>query len=164
MEGLAVPHSPEAVMVSQPLALFALSLSLLGCRGATDNSPNYSLTGNWRQSADMRDDASGDSHIHLGSYRLAETGQSFSGSGSQTGTCSSTAHGSYTGPLSDGAPFQVTNGLVNAMQVTFKTNICSYQGSFENGNPNRITGTGTCSYTLNNISYTFTGTWQADRQ
>jgi hypothetical protein len=151
-------------MVPQRLALFALSLSLLGCRGATDNSPNFSLSGSWRQSGQFTDAASGDTHIPLGSYQLTQVGESFSGTGSQGGVCTSQAHGNYTGPLSDNHQFPVSEGVVHAMQVSFKTDICTYQGSFEIGNPNRITGTGTCSYTRNNIGYTFTGTWQADRQ
>jgi hypothetical protein len=151
-------------MVSSRLALFALSLSLLGCKEATDNTPNYSLTGDWRQSGQFTDAASGDTHIPLGTFHLAQTGEAFGGTGSQGGVCSSPAHGNYTGPLSDGHLFPVTAGLVQGMQVSFKTDVCTYTGSFEHGNPNRMTGTGTCSYTFNNIAYSFTGTWQADRQ
>ena len=152
-------------MVSKRLALFALSLSLFGCKASTDNTPNYSLTGTWRQSGSFTDAATGDTHIPLGQYRLSQVGENFSGTGHQEGVCNSPAHGNYTGPLSDGQPFNVTNGLVSAMhQVSFKTNLCTLQGSFENGNPNRMTGTGTCDYVLNNVSYHFTGTWQADRQ
>jgi hypothetical protein len=37
-----------------------------------------------------------------------------------------------------------------------------FTGSFENGNPRRITGTATCSYTLDGTTYHFAGQWQAD--
>lgn len=151
-------------MVSSRLALFALSLSLLGCKGATDNTPNYSLTGTWRQSGQFTDAASGDSHIPLGEYHLTQSGMTFTGSGSQVGICSTPNHSDYTGPLSDGSKFTVTEGLVSGMQVSFKTSICSLTGSFENGNPDRMTGTGTCDYTFNNVAYHFTGVWQADRK
>ncbi len=151
-------------MVSKRLALLALSVSLFGCRAATDNTPNYSLSGNWRQSGQFTDSATGDSHIPLGSFNLTQTAGTFSGTGHQTGACVHSNGDAYNGPLSDGQLFQVTSGLVNAMQVSFKTNICTYQGSFEHGNPNRITGTGFCTYTVNGTDYHFTGTWQADRQ
>ncbi|HTO73915.1 MAG TPA: hypothetical protein VMJ30_08850 [Gemmatimonadales bacterium] len=150
-------------MMSSRLALVALSLSLLGCKEATDNTPNYSLTGTWRQSGQFTDAASGDTHIPLGEYHLTQAAMTFTGTGSQTGVCNSPAHGNYTGPLSDGHEFNVTSGLVTAMHaVSFQTDQCSFTGSFEN--PNRITGTGTCDYTLNNVAYHFTGTWQADRK
>jgi hypothetical protein len=41
--------------------------------------------------------------------------------------------------------------------------VCDYQGTFENGNPNRMTGSAVCRYELDGISYTFQGLWQADR-
>ena len=48
--------------------------------------------------------------------------------------------------------------------ISFQTNLCQYSGSFENGNPNRITGTATCGYVENGINYAFSGGWQANRQ
>lgn len=149
-------------MVSKRLVLVALAVSLFGCKGSTDNTPNYSLTGTWRQSGQFTDAASGDTHIPLGQYHLTQVADAFSGNGSQEGSCTSPAHGAYTGPLSDGHQFNVSNGLVTAMhQVSFHTDLCTFQGSFQN--PNRITGTGSCDYDIGATHYHFTGTWQADR-
>jgi hypothetical protein len=130
--------------------------------GAMACDTTYSMTGTWRQTGELRDSLTGDSHVHFGTYNLGQTGDSFTGVGQQSGVCTGT-HGSYTGPLSDNVPFPVTEGHIVGSTVSFKTNVCSFTGSFEDGNSNRISGTGTCSYALNGTTYHFAGQWQADR-
>ncbi|MEP6572685.1 MAG: hypothetical protein ABJD11_08315 [Gemmatimonadota bacterium] len=141
------------------LALLTLSAA---CRNDTTAPPSTSLTGTWRQSGDLRDLAHNQSHIHLGTFTFAQAGTSFSGSGQQEGICHNAA-GDYTGPLADPAPFPVSGGQVDETSVSFDAGICHYQGTFEHGNRNRITGTGTCHYTDQGVDYTFAGQWQADR-
>jgi hypothetical protein len=132
------------------------------CGGPSAAAPDYTMTGTWRQSGDLRDSVTGTSHIHEGTYTLAQSGDGFAGTGRQWGACGG-AHGSFIGPLAEDVPFPVTEGRVVGTTVSFKTNICSFTGSFENGNPRRITGTATCSYVQDGTTYNFAGEWQADR-
>jgi hypothetical protein len=145
------------------LAPAVLLAVLAGC-GAGDTSapPSLSLSGTWRQSGDLRDATTGDSHIHLGTFALRQSGDQFSGTGSQSGFCN-TATTQYTGPLADPAEFAVTAGRLTDRLVSFKRDICGYQGSFVEGKSDRITGTMTCAYTRGGVDYAFSGQWQADR-
>jgi len=138
-------------------------LAVVACSGNDNNGPErLSMNGNWRQSGDLRDTATGDSHIHLGTFSLVQSGDSFSGTGEQSGFCSA-ASVKYTGPLADPTPFAVSGTLVGR-DVTFQRDICEYQGSFVAGQSNRITGTATCRYNRNGVDYVFAGQWQADKQ
>lgn len=138
-------------------------LAVVACSGSDNTGPErLTLNGNWRQSGDLRDAATGDSHIHLGSFSFVQSGESFAGTGKQSGFCTATS-GQYTGPLSDPTPFAVSGTLVGR-EVSFQRDICEYQGSFVEGRSNRITGTATCRYNRNGVDYVFAGQWQADRQ
>lgn len=152
-------------MLPRPFSIACLSISLVAC-GAPDTSigpADFNLSGQWRHSGDLRDVTTGDSHIHEGLFRLRQAGTAFAGDGEQWGSCGS-AHGeTYQGPLADPAPYPVSEGAVDGMSIRFNTSMCEYMGTFENGNPNRITGSGVCSYLLNGTSFTFRGLWQADR-
>ncbi|MEO8636603.1 MAG: hypothetical protein ABI587_15105 [Gemmatimonadales bacterium] len=145
------------------LASVALLAALAACgAGDTNAPPSLSLSGTWRQSGDLHDATTGDSHIHLGTFALQQAADQFSGTGTQSGICNSTTS-QYTGPLADPSEFAVTAGTLTDRLVTFKRDICTYQGSFVEGKSNRITGTMTCAYTLNGVDYSFAGQWQADR-
>jgi hypothetical protein len=138
-------------------------LALAACSGTENTGPErLSLNGTWRQSGDLRDTATGDSHIHLGTFALVQSGDSFSGTGEQSGFCSA-ASGNYAGPLADPTPFAVSGTLVGR-EVSFRRDICEYHGSFVEGRSNRITGTATCRYNRNGVDYVFAGQWQADKQ
>jgi hypothetical protein len=150
-------------MTFRRLASAALLAALFGC-GAGDNTapPALSLSGTWRQSGDLHDATTGDSHIHLGTFALQQSADQFSGTGSQSGVCNTGAT-EYTGPLADPSEFAVTTGKLTDRTVTFQRDICDYQGSFVEGKSNRITGTMTCAYSRNGVDYVFAGQWQADR-
>lgn len=143
-------------------------VALAACSGSDNTGPDrLSLNGTWRQSGDLRDAATGDSHIHIGTFALVQSGDSFSGTGQQVGHCSTAASATYTGPLADPAPFPVSGTLVGREVRFSRTEAaasCDYQGSFVEGRSNRITGTATCQYTRNGVDYLFAGQWQADRQ
>ena len=152
-------------MSPRRFAVPVLAMFVAACgSGSQEPGPaDYSMAGHWRHSADFRDSTTGDSHIDEGQFDLQSTGTGFSGSGWQQGICA-TAHGStYQGPLADPTPYPVSDGAVSGMTVSFKTNLCEYTGTFENGNPNRITGSGRCTYASNGVTYHFAGLWQADR-
>jgi hypothetical protein len=144
--------------------LLLAALALAGCSGGDNTGPErLSLNGNWFQSGDLKDSVTGDSHIHVGTFSLVQSGDSFTGSGEQSGFCSTSA-GTYTGPLADPAPFAVVGGRLVGREVTFRRDICDYQGHFVAGHTDLIYGTATCHYTRNNVDYTFAGQWQAQKR
>ncbi|HWA59333.1 MAG TPA: hypothetical protein VG692_18920 [Gemmatimonadales bacterium] len=145
-------------------------LALAACSGSDNTGPDrISMTGSWRQSADLREPTTGDRHINLGAFSLAQSGDQFSGDGSQgiDAYCTTANAVKYTGPLADPAPFPVEGTLTGREVVFTRTDAavsCTYRGSFVDGSTTRMTGTATCGYTQNNVHYAFAGQWQADKQ
>lgn len=127
------------------------------------------MTGTWTQSADLRDLANNQRHINYGVFSLLQSGDDFSGDGSQgiDAFCTAANATKYTGPLADPAAFPVT-GTLTGREVSFTrtdaTVSCTYQGSFVEGRNDRMTGTATCSYVQNGVNYSFAGQWQATKQ
>ena len=141
-----------------------LALSLCGCHGATTADPDLlSMAGTWTQGGQLRDQVTGDSHVHFGTFTLTQHGNRFSGTGEQSGLCTTANANHYTGPLADPAPFAVTQGTLTDRTITFQRDICRYQGTFEAGNNRAVSGTATCTYVLNGVTYNFSGEWQAYR-
>lgn len=145
-------------------------LALAACSGSDNTGPQpLSMNGTWRQSGDLREQATGDRHINLGSFSLAQAGEDFGGTGSQgiDAFCTTSSSARYTGPLADPVTFQLA-GKLTGRTVSFTradaVASCEYNGSFVDGRSNRITGTATCSYTKENVLHTFAGQWQADKQ
>ena len=144
--------------------LSTILIATFGCAGSEPSTDqDFTMTGTWRHSGDLREVATGDSHIHEGRFTLREVSSHFSGTGRQWGSCQTSKGTSYEGPLADSLPYPVIEGVSNERTISFKTSICEYEGSFEPGNPNRITGSGRCNYQVNGQTYTFAGLWQADR-
>ena len=140
-------------------------LAVAACSGGDTTGPErLSLNGTWSQSGDLKDSVTGDSHIHVGTFALSQSGDNFSGTGEQSGLCSTSASTTYTGPLADPAPFAVAGGVLVNRDVTFHRDICDYQGHFVTGRTDRLNGTATCHYNRNGVDYTFTGQWQATKQ
>jgi hypothetical protein len=139
-----------------------LAIGLAGCGSNATAPQKYTLEGSWIQSGSFADTVNQQTHVHLGSFSLTQTGDAFAGTGEQSGVCNS-SQGHYAGPLASGLVFPVTDGHISGQTVTFKTVLCRYTGTFENGNPSRITGTGSCSYALNGVQYSFSGQWQMYR-
>jgi len=146
------------------ILLLAAAGLIIACsqKGGTDPQ-DFTLSGDWWQSGHLTDAVNGVSHVHEGYFNLNQSGTQFAGSGQNFGLCHN-ASGNYEGPLADSTAYQVSAGSVTGQQLTFKTNLCTYTGSFENGNPNRITGTATCAYVDNGVSFAFTGGWLANRE
>lgn len=176
--GCLTPGGSGFTLRTQPLVRCPLSgkymenrLVLLGmlavaaCSGGDNTGPErLSLNGTWSQSGDLKDSVTGDSHIHVGTFALSQSGDNFSGTGEQSGFCSTSASTSYTGPLADPTPFAVAGGVLVDRDVTFHRDICDYQGHFVSGRTDRLNGTATCHYNRNGVDYTFTGQWQATKQ
>lgn len=145
-------------------------LAVAACSGSDNTGPDrISMTGTWRQSADLRDTATGDRHINLGAFSLVQSGDAFTGDGSQgiDAYCTAANAVKYTGPLADPVSFPV-EGALTGREVSFTRSdalvSCSYTGSFVAGSTTRMTGTATCAYTKNGTDYSFSGQWQADKQ
>jgi hypothetical protein len=99
----------------------------------------------------------------VGRFTWSQAGDTFAGDGQQEGFCSTASGSQYQGPLVDNVPFGVREGLLTGLTVRFQAGVCEYEGSFEDGNPDRLTGTAVCRYALEGTDYTFRGAWQADR-
>jgi hypothetical protein len=149
----------------RPVMLVAAVLLSAACQRHQEalGPADFNLTGTWRQSGDLRDVTTGESHIHLGRFTWAQVGDRFEGDGQQDGLCTTATGHEYRGPLADTQPFSVTEGLVSGLGLQFHAGVCEYQGVFEDGNPNRITGSAICRYERDGVGYTFQGLWQADR-
>lgn len=144
------------------LALPALVLAVISCSGSDSSGPDsLSLSGSWRQSADLR--STTDTLIPIGSFDLVQSGDTFSGEGQQFPGCAPSSASAHESPIVEEAPFAITNGVLNGRTVTFQRDICEYTGTFVDGRNDRITGTASCTYTKGGIDYTFTGQWQATK-
>jgi hypothetical protein len=152
-------------MIRMRHTVLAAALLLAACQPQERalGPADFNLTGTWRQSGDFRDQATGESHIHLGRFTWSQAGDQFQGDGQQDGLCSTATGSDYRGPLADNVPFAVTEGVVTELGLQFRAGVCEYQGAFENGNPDRITGSAICRYELDGLAYAFRGRWQADR-
>jgi hypothetical protein len=146
------------------ILLLTAAAIIAACSQKSGTDPqDFTLSGNWWQSGHLTDAVNGVSHVHEGYFYLNQAGAEFAGSGQNFGLCHN-ASGDYEGPLADSTAYPVSEGAVDGQQISFKTNLCTYSGSFENGNPNRITGTATCGYVENGVTYVFAGGWQANRE
>jgi len=143
---------------------FSIALAALvkvGCRDAVNPAPT--MTGQWRQSGQLADVATGDTHIHVGTFALVQQADgSFNGTGVQGGLCSH-AGSSYQGPLTDGQPFAVFDGRVRGDSVELSTPLCHLTGHFTDASQSRMVGAASCAFTWNGNDYRFLGQWQADR-
>ena len=156
------PFPRTNLMRHRALVPMALILAV-ACASDESTAPKpLTLTGTWQQSAHLVDGVNGDSHAHIGTFALVQSGENFDGSGEQTGLCS-TATTHYTGPLSDETPFAISGGTIIGRSVAFQRDICQYSGTFVAGRNDRITGTATCAFSSNGKTYHFSGGWQADR-
>jgi hypothetical protein len=79
--------------------------------------------------ARLEDAVNQQTHIHTGYFSFEQKGSGFSGTGQQSGLCTSTAHGDYTGPLANDAPFAIREGIQSGDHVSFKTDLCTYEGT-----------------------------------
>lgn len=128
--------------------------------------PTALLSGTWVQSGNLTDPINHQSHIHLGTFAIVQVDDTFSGTGKQTGLCNGQHGATYTGPLADGVPYAITNGVLSGggTTVEFTTPVCQYTGTFAPGRTDRIAGLMSCTYLRNDTTFQFSGPWLADRQ
>lgn len=145
------------------LSWLAPGLVVLGACSTNNTAATspLSVAGDWTQGARLRDSVHAQTHLHAGSFSFAQRGETFKGSGQQNGLCNA-ASGDYTGPLADGALFQITSGVQNGANVSFKSNMCTYDGTVS-ADGLHMAGTATCSYTVQGTRFDWSGEWLADR-
>jgi hypothetical protein len=140
-------------------------LGLLGACSSHDagTAPSaLDVAGVWNQGASLRDTTNNQTHIHTGYFSFARQGEAFTGRGQQSGVCHGPS-GDYEGPLATGALFQITDGVQQGAHVSFKTELCTYEGTVS-ADGAHIDGTMRCAYSDRGVSFVWTGEWLADRQ
>jgi hypothetical protein len=137
---------------------------VMGC-GDPGPAETPTIEGQWRQSGDLRDVLTGDSHIHIGTFNLRLSPEGFGGVGQQESDwCATAATGeAYIGPLANPQPFAITEGRVEGDSVWFRSPTCEFAGQFTDDRHWRMTGTAACTVVQAGKTFEFTGQWQADR-
>jgi len=129
----------------------------------TTTSPSqFSMAGIWNQGARLQDTTLLQTHIHTGYFFFDQEGNSFAGTGQQTGLCQGPL-GDYVGPLATGLAFDITNGFQRGRNVSFQTDVCTYQGVMT-ADGSHIDGTARCEYTDQGVRFVWTGDWLANRE
>jgi hypothetical protein len=146
---------------SAGIGLLGLVCACSSPDGGTAPAP-LDIVGQWGQGARLEDTLHHQTHIHTGYFSFARHGAGFTGSGQQTGFCHAAA-GDYTGPLADGVPFTITDGVQDGDHVTFKSPLCSYEGTLSSDSAH-IEGTARCAYTDGGVNYVWVGDWLANRE
>ena len=149
--------TPTAIM----LALAALTGACSSEDGGTSPSP-LTIVGRWGQGANLSESAREQTHIHTGYFTFVRRGDGFGGSGQQTGLCRAEG-GDYAGPLATGALYEITEGVEQGDRVSFKSDLCEYQGTLS-ADGAHIEGTARCAYTQDGAGFVWTGAWLANRE
>jgi hypothetical protein len=145
------------------LAVPLLLVSLGACSADSGTSPApLSIVGVWNQGANLRDSVSNQTHIHTGYFSFVQERAGFDGAGEQSGLCTG-PHGDYIGPLATGTPFSISEGTQQGDQVSFKTDLCTYEGTLSVDQAH-IAGTARCAYTEGGVSLVWKGDWLANRE
>lgn len=143
---------------------FAVGSLAYACSAQDSTSPApLGIIGQWDQGARLEDTANQQTHIHTGYFSFEKKGAGFSGTSQQSGLCSSAAHGDYTGPLANGIPFEIRDGVQSGNQVSFRSDLCTYEGTLS-ADGEHIDGTARCAYSEGGVDFIWTGDWLANRQ
>jgi hypothetical protein len=106
----------------------------------------------------MTDAAHGLSCTAVGTAALTQSGDQFSGTVDQVGTCSGPG-----GTIDNSGTGSITGGQISGSDLSFQALACQYEGSVSGNPANQLTGTSTCTLAEAGVTYTFTGQWQAGR-
>ena len=147
----------------QSILALALCVGVGACSSEGATAPaSLAIVGLWNQGANLRDTVNNQTHIHTGYFSFAQEGVGFAGTGEQSGFCSGPS-GHYEGPLADGARYDIVDGVQDGSHVSFKSNLCSYEGTLSEDNAH-IAGTASCSYVENGVNFVWAGDWLANRE
>ena len=148
---------PSSLTVASVLVVLVSACASEGTAPAARPS-----VGIWNQGANLRDSVNKQTHIHTGYFSFSQAGNGFTGTGEQSGFCHG-ANGDYVGPLAEGTPFKVTDGVQQGDRVLFKTDLCSYEGALSEDH-DHMNGTVRCAYIDNGVSFVWQGDWLANRE
>jgi hypothetical protein len=133
------------------------------CSSDGGTSPaTLSIVGVWNQGANLRDTVNNQNHIHTGYFSFVQERNGFVGDGEQSGFCSG-PDGHYEGPLANGVPYDIADGVQEGEQISFKSELCTYQGTLS-ADGDHITGTARCAYTQGGVNFVWVGDWLANRE
>jgi hypothetical protein len=133
------------------------------CSSDGGTSPaSLSIAGVWNQGANLRDTVNNQTHIHTGYFSFVQERSGFVGDGEQSGFCSG-PNGHYEGPLANGAPYDVADGVQEGDHISFKSDLCTYEGTLS-ADGDHITGTARCAYTQGGVNFVWVGDWLANRE
>lgn len=131
---------------------------LAACSNSDTTGPGQTgLSGNWRFQELLANPTAGVSCSDTAQVAVAQTGQTFTASYAQVGTCSAGGQlfdNSGSGTISD--------GRVAGDSVTFSEDICAYRGTLV-GSPNGMSGSVVCTDTTAAPPATISGTWTMTR-
>ncbi|HEY6224004.1 MAG TPA: hypothetical protein VIW26_09475 [Gemmatimonadales bacterium] len=146
-----------ALRATLALALVAAAIAV-ACAGGGTNLNLVDISGHWRYVERYADVPHHASCLDSGTYDIVQTSNGFVGVYGQRGYCTTpqgTADNTDSGA--------VTEGHVIGRTIRFKAPNCQYDGHTPVESTDRLDGNVVCSVGDQTITYTFTGTWSAER-
>jgi hypothetical protein len=131
---------------------------VIGCGDSSGPREVVQVGGLWEFGESMTDQAHDISCTASGTVQISQSGDQFSGTAEQEGTCSGPG-----GTIDNSGTGNITGGQVNGDDVSFQTPLCQYVGQASGSPSNQMQGTSTCSFDNAGTTFTFSGTWQAGR-
>lgn len=141
-----------------PLA-YPLAAVLLACAEAGTEANTADIDGTWQFTERLDDQVNRISCADTGTYRLIQTGASFTGAYDQRGICLT-----RIGPVNNADAGSITEGRVTGRTFRFVVApFCEYEGSLVPDMPNKMRGQGICILEDDTQRLTLTGPWEATR-
>jgi len=131
---------------------------VLACGGGGTNPNLVDISGHWRYVERYSDVTHHASCLDSGTYDIMQSMNGFIGIYGQRGYCTTpqgTADNTDSGA--------VTEGHIAGRTIRFKAPNCQYDGHTPVETTDRLDGNVVCSVGDQTITYTFTGTWSAER-
>ena len=153
MPALALRSTSRCITVAAVVCAIVVA-----CGGGGTNPNLIDISGRWRYVERYTDVAHHASCLDSGTYDIFQTESGFVGVYGQRGYCMTpqgTADNTDSG--------SVTEGHVIGHTIRFKAPNCEYDGHTSTTSTDRLDGNVVCSVGDQTITYTFTGTWSAQR-
>jgi hypothetical protein len=132
---------------------------LTACSGSETTGPGQTgLSGNWRFEELLANAEVGLSCTDTAQVAITQTGQAFTATYAQVGTCSA------GGQLFDNSGTgTISNGRVAGDSVTFSEDFCAYRGTLAGSPVNGMSGSVVCSDTTATPAVAIPGSWTMSR-
>ncbi|MGQ0767268.1 MAG: hypothetical protein ACT4OZ_16590 [Gemmatimonadota bacterium] len=139
------------------LFLVAGTISAAACGGESTGPAVLAIDGRWTFNETFADTPNRISCTNTASITITQTGDRFTGTNVQTGTCTDPM-----GTFDNSGTFQLREGRVAGTTITWRDDsdpACNYTGAITGSPPDRMSGTLRCAGSGLNLI----GTWQAMR-